>query len=141
MNEKEYSIEWKAPQMAEEPVVKYDLEERLIDFGVDVIDMVDTLPSSKGATHLGGQALRSGTSPALNYGEAQSAESRRDFIHKMKVILKELRETRNCFKLIVKAKSIQTPKNSTNLINEVSQLIAIFYRSIKTAERNSLSQK
>jgi len=72
---------------------KYDLEERLIDFVLKVDEVIENLPSTKLANHLSGQMVRSGTSPALNYGEAQSAESQRDFIHKMQVILKELRET------------------------------------------------
>jgi four helix bundle protein len=66
---------------------RYDLEERLIDFAVMVIDLQESLPSTKAANHLGGQLLRSGTSPALNYGEAQSAESKKDFIHKIRVVL------------------------------------------------------
>lgn len=70
-----------------------DLEERLIDFAVRIINVVDALPNTKVGNHIAGQLLRSGTSPAPNYGEAQSAESRKDFVHKMKVALKELRET------------------------------------------------
>ena len=71
---------------------KYDLEERLIDFAVSVITFTESLPGTKSAAHLGGQVLRSGTAPSLNYGEAKGAESKVDFIHKMKVCLKELRE-------------------------------------------------
>ncbi len=78
---------------------KYDLEERLIDFAVDVIFFIESLPNTKAATHLGGQLLRSGTSPSLNYGEAKSAESKNDFLHKMKVCLKELRESYNCLRI------------------------------------------
>ncbi len=72
----------------------FDLEEQLIDFAVQIIRTAETLPKSKTGNHIAGQLIRSGTSPAPNYGEAQSAESRSDFIHKMKVSLKELRETR-----------------------------------------------
>ncbi len=64
---------------------KYNLEERLIDFSILILDVIEQLPNDKIGNHLGGQLLRSGTSPALNYGEAQSAESRNDFIHKMKI--------------------------------------------------------
>lgn len=67
---------------------KYDLEERLIDFSVLIIEIVNEIPNSKAGNHLSGQLVRSGTSVSLNYGEAQSAESKKDFIHKMKVILK-----------------------------------------------------
>ena len=80
---------------------KYDLEERMIEFSVFIIEIVNgDSPTSKAGNHLSEQLLRSGTSVALNYGEAQNAESRRDFIHKMKVILKELRETFVCLKII-----------------------------------------
>ena len=70
---------------------KYDLEDRLIDFAVRIIKLAEELPDTKAGRHIAGQILRSGTSPAPNYGEAQSAESRSDFIHKIKVSLKELR--------------------------------------------------
>ena len=79
---------------------KYDLEERLIEFSVLIIEIVNEMPNSKAGSHLSKQLVRSGTSVSLNYGEAQSAESPRDFIHKMKVILKELRESFICLKLI-----------------------------------------
>jgi len=69
---------------------KYDLEERLINYSVLIIEVVELMKNSKASNHLAGQLVRSCTSPSLNYGEAQSAESRKDFIHKIKVILKEL---------------------------------------------------
>ena len=80
--------------------MKYDLEERLINFSVLILDIVDAMPDVKGANHLASQIIRSGTAPALMYGEAQSSESRKDFIHKMRLPLKELRETYNCLKII-----------------------------------------
>jgi four helix bundle protein len=70
---------------------KQDLEERLIAFSVLMIEIVNEMPNNKAGNHLSGQLVRSGTSVSLNYGEAQSAESKRDFIHKMQVVLKELR--------------------------------------------------
>jgi four helix bundle protein len=82
---------------------KFDLEERLIDFAVEVIKFIETLPNTKAAVHLGGQLLRSGTSPSLNYGEARSGESKNDFVHKMKVCLKELRESHNCLRIMHRA--------------------------------------
>ena len=72
---------------------KYDLEERLISFAIRMMTIAEGLPQTKSGIHLAGQLTRSGTSPALNYGEAQGAESKRDFVHKMRIILKELRET------------------------------------------------
>jgi len=79
---------------------KYDLEERLIDFAVIITDIVEALPNTRLGNYIAGQLVRSGLSPALNYGEAQSAESRNDFIHKMKIILKELRESMISLKII-----------------------------------------
>ena len=73
---------------------KYDLEERLIDFVLFIDEIIEQLPNVRLANHLAGQIVRSGTSPALNYGEAQSAESQKDFVHKMQIVLKELRETK-----------------------------------------------
>jgi four helix bundle protein len=81
-------------------VDKFDLEERLITFSVLIIEIVNEMPNTKAGNHLSGQLVRSGTSVSLNYGEAQSGESRRDFIHKMKVVLKELRESFVCLKII-----------------------------------------
>jgi four helix bundle protein len=83
---------------------KKELEERLIDLAVLIIAIVGTLADTKASNHLAGQLIRSGTSPALNYGEAQSGESRNDFIHKLKIVLKELRETDICLKIIFRAK-------------------------------------
>lgn len=79
-----------------------EMEERLIEFASRILDMVEALPKSATGKHLGGQILRSGTSPALNYGEARAAESQEDFVHKLKICLKELRETHICLKLISK---------------------------------------
>src|ERR1700753_1981224 len=83
---------------------KYDLEDRLIDFAVLVDDIVEVLPNTRLGNYIAGQLVRSGCSPALNYGEAQAAESRNDFIHKMKLILKELRESLISIKLIERKK-------------------------------------
>jgi len=71
----------------------YDLQDRLISFAARVINVVEAMPSNRIGNHVASQLVRSATSPAPNYGEAQSAESRKDFVHKMKVALKELRET------------------------------------------------
>ena len=70
---------------------KYDLEGRLIDYSVSIISLTRYVKGEFAGIHLSKQLIRSGTSTALNYGEAQACESRRDFIHKMKVVLKELR--------------------------------------------------
>jgi four helix bundle protein len=73
---------------------KYDLSERLIEFAVRIIELVERLPRTLAGKHVGGELLRCGTSPAPNHAEAQGAESRRDFVHKMSIGLKELRETK-----------------------------------------------
>jgi four helix bundle protein len=119
---------------------KYDLEERLIDFSVLIIDFVEGLPNSNGANHLGAQLLRSGTSPALNYGEAQAAESMTDFVHKMKVCLKELRESRNNLKILIK-KNYLPGATTLALYEECDQLVRIFSASIRTAKVNQQSKK
>jgi len=113
----------------------FDLEERLIDFAVRIIRTAESLPKTKAGNHIAGQLIRCGTSPAPNYGEAQSAESRSDFIHKMKVSLKELRETRIWLLMIVKANLIKPPSKLEPLINENNELISIFVTSVKTAKQ------
>jgi four helix bundle protein len=112
---------------------KYDLEDRLIDFAVSVIEFIESLPNTKSANHLGGQLLRSGTSPSLNYGEARGGESKNDFIHKMKVCLKELRESHNCLKILHRAKIYKDENLALYLIEECNELISIFVKSILTA--------
>jgi four helix bundle protein len=77
---------------------KFDLDERLITFASNIIDIAERIPKTIAGNHITGQLIRSGTAPCLQYGEAQSAESRADFIHKMKVSAKELRETYNCLR-------------------------------------------
>ncbi len=115
-----------------QPIKKYDLEERLLQFAVTVINLIEDLPDAKTCNYLGSQLLRSGTSPALNYGEAQAAESKKDFVHKMKIILKELRETSICLTILQHKSLIK----NINVTQENKELIAIFSTSIKTAERN-----
>jgi four helix bundle protein len=112
---------------------KFDLEERLIEFASGIIDVSEGLPKTFAGNHLAGQLIRSGTSPALNYGEAQGAESRSDFIHKMKVCLKELRETYNCLRLINKKQWFDQVRLG-NLLIENNELISIFVSSITTAQ-------
>ncbi|MBE7496454.1 MAG: four helix bundle protein [Verrucomicrobiaceae bacterium] len=111
------------------------LEDRLVNFAVRVIKVVEALPDTKAGKHIAGQLVRSGTSPALNYGEAQSAESRGDFLHKMKVCLKELRETLICLK-IIERKPMYPRSRLTAILKESDELISIFVKSIHTAEQN-----
>lgn len=97
-----------------------ELEDRLIDFAVLVITVVEALPNTKAGNHVAGQLVRSGTSPAPNYAEARSAESRKDFIHKMKISLKELRESMVWLKVIARKPlgiAAWFPQRSTNATN------------------------
>jgi four helix bundle protein len=114
--------------------MKYDLEERLVNFAVKIIDIVESLPRTRVGNHLAGQLIRSGTSPAFNYGEAQAAESRSDFVHKIGIVLKELKETRICLTIIGRKKMSRTQGVMTDSAEECRQLIAIFARSIVTAK-------
>ena len=118
---------------------KYDLEERLVDFAVRIIRITESLPKTTIGKHIAGQLIRSGTSPAPNYGEAQSAESRADFIHKIKIALKELRETRVWLLIIVRADLINPASKLGSVLDENNQLISIFVTSIGTARQNKTS--
>lgn len=109
------------------------LEERLIQFSVDVILLCRKMENSFAAEHLTRQLIRSATSAALNYGEARAGESTRDFLHKMKVCLKELRESMINMKIQKGAKLIMDIPSLDILINENNELISIFVASIKTS--------
>ncbi|HEU5053816.1 MAG TPA: four helix bundle protein [Hanamia sp.] len=109
---------------------KFDLEDRLVDFAVLIIRITESLMNTKAGNYVGGQLVRSGTSPALDYGEAQSAESRNDFIHKLKVLLKELRESRSSMKIIKKAPLIENIEMIDKGMIECNELISIFVKSI-----------
>ncbi len=117
-----------------------ELEDRLISFAVMVIGVVEVLPNSKAGNHIAGQLVRSGTSPAPNYGEARSAESRKDFIHKMKISLKELRESVIWLKIVLR-KNLVDERLVTKAIAECGELIAIFVSSTRTADGESISSK
>ena len=115
---------------------KFDLEDRLVNFAVRIARIVESLPNTRTGNHIAGQLIRSGTSPALNYGEAQSAESRSDFIHKIKIVLKELRESNISLKIIKQLTLIKPPERIDPIMDEANQLIAIFVKSVSTAQRN-----
>jgi four helix bundle protein len=115
---------------------KFDIEDRLIDFTVMIADVVEGLPNTKAANHIGGQMIRSGSSPALNYGGAQEAESRKDFIHKMGVCRKELRETRVALKIVIRRPYKEVSSGSEKALKECLELLAIFSKSIETAKKN-----
>ena len=116
---------------------KYDLQDRLLNFAVEVIELTQILPNTRAANHIAGQLLRSGTSPYGNHGELESAESRKDFIHKLRICLKELRETRRWLRLLGRLKKIKAPATLPECLNEAEELIRIFVASIRTSERNN----
>ncbi len=113
----------------------FDLEPRLIDYAVRIIRLVESLPKAPVENHIRAQLSRSGTSPAPNYGESQSAESRSDFIHKLKIVLKELRESRVWLLMIQQAELIKPAAAVAPLIQETNELISIFVASVKTATK------
>src|SRR6266571_7959675 len=110
---------------------KYDLAERLLEFAAAVIDVSEKLPNTRAGNHLAGQFLRAGTSPYGNHGEAQAPESAEDFIHKMKVCLKELRETRRWVRLIVRQRRLPDDSKLAFVLTEVEELVRIFNASIQ----------
>ncbi len=113
-----------------------DIEERLIDFAVRVIGVCEALPRTPVGRHIGGQLLRSGTSPAPNYGEARGAESGKDFVHKLKVVLKELNESRIWLKMIIRAELLPR-KRLADLLDECDQLCRIISASIQTSRKST----
>jgi four helix bundle protein len=122
--------------MARRPERTYDLEERLLEFASAVIDLSEKLPNTRAGNHLAGQLLRAGTSPYGNHGEAQGAESAEDFIHKMKICLKELREALRWARLIERKRWLASDSRLAFVLREGDELIRIFKSSIQTAERN-----
>lgn len=112
------------------------LEERLLDFSVRIGKVVDALPDTRLGRHIAGQLVRCGTSPGANYSEACVAESKRDFIHKLGVTFKELRESRHWIKIIIKG-DLLPGKKMNPLLDEVEQLLRIIAKSIITAKSKS----
>lgn len=116
---------------------KFDINERLINLAVSIIRVCESVNTTKSGVHLTSQLLRSGASPALNYGEAQSAESRNDFIHKLKIALKELRESYNSLQIIQRAELSNNVQLIEQTSKECNELIAILVKSIETAQKNN----
>ena len=123
-----------------EPKV-YDLEERLTVFAANIVIYVDRIPTTLAGRYYAGQLLRSGGSPALHYGEAQAAESHADFIHKNKIALKELKESR--VNLRVQAISKMMPTTDADLLwltQEVNELVNIIGKIISNTKKNQASR-
>jgi len=115
-----------------------ELLERLIDFAARVGKVVDALPDTRMGRHVGGQLVRSGTSPAPNYEEGCAAESRADFVHKLSICLKELRESRTWIRLIIKTEMLPEQRMG-ELLDECQRLCSIIAQSIVTAKENKKS--
>jgi four helix bundle protein len=112
-----------------------ELSERLLNFAARAGKVVDALPDTRMGRHIAGQLVRCGTSPAPNYDEACAAESRNDFIHKLMVALKELRESRCWIRLIIKTELLPEQRMS-DLLDECTQLCNILAQSVVTAKSN-----
>ena len=114
---------------------RFDLEERLLEYAVRIIRLVDALPGTRAGRHVADQLLRCGTSPLANHGELQGAESRKDFIHKLGICLKEIREARRWLRLVHRV-PLLPPSKIDPLLGETESLIKIFAASVRTAEKN-----
>lgn len=118
-------------------VERYDLEERLLEYAARIIRLTEEMTRSPAGLHIAQQVLRSGTSPLPNHGEAQAAESNRDFVHKLKICLKEFRETHRWLRLIQRVPLLEKPARVEPLLKETDELTRIFVASLKTAQKTS----
>ena len=114
---------------------RYDLEERLLNYAGNNIGLVDFLPKTRAGNHVAAQILRCGTAALPNHAEAQAAESPKDFVHKLRICLKELRETQRWLRLIARVPLVKPPSRVTPILRETDELIRIFVASIRTAEK------
>jgi len=110
-----------------------DIQERLINFAVAIIELVGEIPNTVAGRHVAGQLVKSGTSPAPNYSEARGAESRKDFIHKLGIVLKELNESDVWLVILIKSKLLPEPRVKP-ILKECRELSKIINQSIKTAK-------
>lgn len=123
--------------MSERP---YDLEERLLDYGARIISLTKALPADYAERHIANQLLRSGTAPLSHHGEAQSAESPADFVHKLHLALKELRESQRWLRLLDRAKLVPPGRDLSPLLDETDELIRIFVSSIATSKKKRTAE-
>lgn len=115
----------------------FDLEDRLLEYAAAIVRFVETMTRTPAGNHVAGQLLRSGTAPLPNHGEAQASESAADFIHKMSVGLKELRESRRWLRLAQRVPLVRMPGSADPLLRETEELIRIFFTSIATARKRA----
>ena len=119
----------------------YNLEDRLLEYAARVIAVVEHLGNSRAAAHVGDQLLRSGTSPYFNHGEAEAAESPRDFIHKLRICLKELRESKRALRLIQRVQLSTKTGDIQSALVETEELIRIFAASIQTVQKKLVREE
>lgn len=116
--------------------MKKDLENRLVNFSSGIIKLTKNLKDEKATKVLADQLIRSGTSSALNYGEAQNAQSRKDFVSKISIVLKELRETHINLKIIKQTELFSDELQIDELLKENDELLAIFTATLNTIKKN-----
>lgn len=114
---------------------KYDLEDRFVDFTCRMIDVVEALPNTRAGNYIAGQLIRSCHSPSFNYAEAVAAESIKDFIHKLGIVQKELKECRVCLKIILRKQVLKPVSRLESIMKETEELIAITGKSIATSRK------
>ena len=119
----------------------YDLEDRLLEYAAEIIRISEHLRPSAAGKHIGNQLLRAGTSPYLNHGEAEAAESRKGFVHKLKICLKELRESRRALRLIKRVPLTEDVNAIDAALLESEGLIRIFVASVRTAEKKVVREE
>ena len=117
-----------------------DISNRLLEFAVRIIKLVDALPNTLVGRHIGGQVLGSGTSPGANYEEARGAESKADFVHKLGIVLKELSEARYWLKLLIKSKLIPS-KRIESVFSEADELCKIIGKSVITVKKKQRTSR
>ena len=119
----------------------YDLEDRFVDYTCRMIDVVEVLPKTRSGNYMAGQLIRSCHSPTFNYAEAQAAESPGDFVHKLKIVLKELKECRTSLKIVIKKDYIKPLTKPVPIFRETEELIAIIGKSISTVVKNNKNNR
>lgn len=121
--------------------MRKEMEKRLIAFVVLLFETSKELDRGFNANHLSNQIFRSSSSAALNYAESQASESRKDFIHKTSLVLKELRETNVNLKIIAGLKICKSQRILIKALQDSEELVSIFYRSVETAKKNELEKR
>ena len=126
--------------MVEADGTRFDLEDRLLDYAANIVHLTRKMDQDRAGNHVAGQLLRSGTSPLFNHGEAQGAESQKDFVHKLGICLKELKESKRALRLTHRVPLINPPSEVDPLLQETEELIRIFGASIRTAKKNLVKE-